>query len=103
LLFLGGALLLMVLGVLLMPLRGRWLARAFSDRLLALSERYQETVREAAGEQIEHGVRLRQDVAAPFTRLVGAQLDLQHELAGDLRKLDADLATLAGQVGALWK
>ncbi len=97
------AIALILTGLALMPLRGMLMARAFSGRLMALADRLQELVREAAAEQIEQGVRLRQDVAAPFTRLVSAQTELHSALARDLRALDGDLAALAGEVGGLWK
>jgi hypothetical protein len=97
------AIALILTGLALMPLRGMLMARAFSGRLMALADRLQELVRAAAAEQIEQGVRLRQDVAAPFTRLVSAQTELQSTLARDLRALDGDLAALAGEVGGLWK
>lgn len=94
-----GALTLMLVGLALMPLRGRMLARAYAERTLALSQRYQAVVREAAEEQIAYGVRLRQDMVAPFTRLVSAQVALLGERSRELRKLEDDLAALASEIG----
>lgn len=98
-----GALGLMLVGLALMPLRGNFLARAFSGRMQELSRRYQDTVREAAETQIAYGVRLRQDAVAPFTRLISAQVARQRDVAAELQTLEKDLAALAGEIGGFWE
>lgn len=98
-----GALGLMLIGVALMAFRGNQIARAFSRRMFELGQRYQAIVREAAAEQINAGVRMRQDVAAPFTRLIAAQTARQAELAGDLRRMEEEFAAFAGEIGGFWE
>ncbi len=98
-----GTLALMFLGVALMAFRGHLLARGYAARLFALSQRYQETIREAADEQIAYGVRLRGDVVAPFTRLISAQASLLAEVAGDLRAIEDELAAFASEIGGFWE
>ncbi len=103
LLLVMGALALMFLGVALMAFRGHQLARRFSERMVDLSRQYQAVLREAAEEQIAQGVKLRQDVAAPFTRLIDAQVTRQSELAADLRRLEGELSAIAGEIGGVWE
>jgi small GTP-binding protein len=98
-----GALALMFLGVGLMTFRGYRLARQFSDRIFELSQAYQDTLREAAEEQIKHGVQLRQEIAAPFVRLINAQVTRQTELSGDLQKLEHELSAIASEIGGFWE
>jgi len=98
-----GALALMFLGVALMAFRGHRLATQFSARMMDLSQQYQAILRGAAEEQIAQGVKLRQDVAAPFTRLIDAQVARQAELAADLRRLEGDLSAIAAEIGGVWE
>ena len=93
-----GALGLMLIGVAVVALRGNRIARTFSQRMFELTQRYQTTVKEATAEQINSGVRMRQDVAAPFTRLIAAQTSRQAELAGDLRRMEEEFAVFAGEI-----
>ena len=93
----------MFLGVGLMALRGNRLAHSYSQRMLDLSQRYQATLREAGAEQIKYGVQLRQDLVAPFTRLIAAQVAYQRDLAAELRTLEQDLAAFAGEIGGFWE
>jgi len=86
-----------------MALRGSRIAGAFSQRMFDLAQRYQTIVREAAAGQINSGVRMRQDVAAPFTRLIAAQTARQSELAGDLRRMEEEFAAFAGEIGGFWE
>lgn len=98
-----GTLALMFLGVGLMTLRGTLLARTYGRRMFDLSQGYQDTFRQAAGEQIEYGLRLRADMVAPFTRLIDAQTALQAEASSELRDVEDKLAAFAGEIGAFWQ
>lgn len=98
-----GALALILLGVALMAYRGFRLGRRFSDRVFELSQEYQSTLNDAALEQIDYGVGLREDVAAPFVRLIEAQTSRQDSLQSDLRKIEDELATIAGEIGGFWE
>ncbi len=98
-----GALALMFLGVALMAFRGYQIARQYAARIVDLSQEYQAAVQGAASEQMKYGVQLRQDVAAPFTRLISAQIERQAGLATDLRKLEDELSAFAGEIGGFWE
>ncbi|MFC1959093.1 dynamin family protein [Chloroflexota bacterium] len=96
-----GALALMFLGVAFFALRGHQLANQFTARMVEHSQDYQKNLREAAEDQITYGVGLRQDVVAPFTRLIKAQASLLADLAADLRQLEDEAAAFAGSIGGL--
>ncbi|MBN2472682.1 MAG: dynamin family protein [Anaerolineae bacterium] len=97
-----GALALILLGVALMAYRGFQLAKQFSARVFEHSQQYQALLREAAEEQIRYGVMLREDVAAPFVRLVDAQVTRHESLLADLREVEEELADIAGEIGGFW-
>ncbi|GAB4575450.1 MAG: dynamin family protein [Anaerolineae bacterium] len=98
-----GALSLILLGVALMAYRGHRLARQFADRMFEWSQAYQAALRDAAEKQIAYGVQLRQDVIAPFVRLIEAQVSRLDELSRELREIEDGLAQLAGEIGGVWK
>lgn len=96
-----GALALMFLGVALFAFRGHLLARRFTTRMVEHSQAYQQHLRGAAEDQITYGVGLRQDVVAPFTRLIKAQAALLSALTVELRGLEDELTVFAGTIGNL--
>lgn len=98
-----GALALILLGVALLAYRGFQLAKQFSARVFEHSQEYQAALRDAAEEQIRYGVTLRQDVAAPFVRLIDAQVTRHETLAADLRRVEEELAGIAGEIGGFWE
>jgi len=90
-----------LLGFLILPLRGRMLEHAYTNRMLKLQARYIETLTKAADEQIEYSMGLRRQVVQPLTRLVEAQTQIQTDQLNRLQKaqqemakIEADLATL---------
>lgn len=91
----------LVLGFLILPLRGRMLESSYTNRMLALQARYIEVLSKAADRQTEYSMNLRRQVVQPLTRLVEAQTQIQTEQLTKLQqaqqeitKIEADLAAL---------
>jgi len=78
-----------LLGLALVPLRGWFLRRNYERRLRQQRDEYMAILRKAAEEQIAHGVQLRRDATAPFTRMMDSQAErletLRLDLAGHQR------------------
>ena len=62
-----------LLGLALIPVRGWFLRRNFERRVRGFRDEYVGVLRRACDELVAHGVQLRRDATAPFTRLVVAQ------------------------------
>lgn len=73
-----------LLGLALVPLRGWFLRRNYERRLRKQRDEYLTILRKAAEEQIAHGVQLRRDATAPFTRMMGSQAERLETLRSDL-------------------
>lgn len=73
-----------LLGLALVPLRGWLLRRSFERRQRTLRDDYVQTLRRACDELIAHGVQLRRDATAPFTRLIATQTEAIDALRRDL-------------------
>lgn len=91
-------LVLMLLGLLALPLRGRALEAAHTRRLLTLQAQYVETVTKAADRQIAYSMQLRRDAIAPLTRLIEAQTQIQTD---QLKRLQAAEHEMVGIETAL--
>jgi small GTP-binding protein len=92
-----------ILGLALVPLRGWLLRKNYERRLRHCRDDYLEKLRRAAGELVAHGVQLRRDAVAPFTRLIVSQAELLESLRIDLAnhqqaltRIEGGLAELAG-------
>lgn len=103
LLVFGVGILFVVLGLALVPIRGWFLRKAYQNRLRESCTEYLDILRRATEELIAHGVQLRRDATAPFTRLIDSQAELVEDLRRDLEahqqalvRLQRDLAGLAG-------
>jgi small GTP-binding protein len=90
-----------LLGLAIMPLVGRVVETAHTNRLLKLQARYIEALSKAADKQVEYGMQLRRDAVSPLTRLVEAQTQIQREQLSKLQaaqqemvQIEADLAKL---------
>ncbi len=83
-----------VLALLYMPLRGRFLQTAFTNRILKLRGRYIEALSKAADKQIDYGMRLRQDAIQPLTRLITAQTQIQTEQLAKLQNADQEMVSI---------
>src|SRR5690606_32044153 len=75
---------LALLGLVLLPVRGRFVENAYTERMLALQKRYIDVLTDAANKQITYSMQLRRDAIAPLTRLVESQTEVQKE---QLKKL----------------
>ncbi|HEX3050109.1 MAG TPA: dynamin family protein [Aggregatilineaceae bacterium] len=93
----GVGFVLVMFGLGLVPLRGWFLSRAYERRLAHLRDKHLETLRHASEDAVTHGVQLRRDAVAPFTRMVEAQTELIGKLRGEL--VDQQQALLRIQSG----
>ncbi|NDJ75192.1 MAG: hypothetical protein GYB65_02945 [Chloroflexi bacterium] len=94
---------LIVFGLLLVPIRGWFLARAYERRLHRNRDEYLDILRRAAGELVGHGVQLRQDATAPFTRMIESQTELVQQLRTDLDQHQQALLRIQGGLASLQK
>lgn len=92
---------LALLGLLFMPLRGRLLESAYTNRMLKLQSRYIETLTNAADKQIEYGMRLRRDAILPLTRLIEAQTQIQSEQLSQLQAAQQEMVKIESDLTAL--
>lgn len=94
---------LILLGLLVMPLVGRLLETAHTNRILKLQARYIDTLTKAADKQVEYGMGLRRDVAAPLTRLVEAQTHIQTEQLNRLQAAQAEMGRIEAELAKFGK
>lgn len=92
-----------LLGFLLLPLRGRWLASVHASRLDSLQSRYVEVLTKAADKQVSYGMQLRQDAVSPLTRLVEAQTSISTEQLSSLQSAQQELVKIEGELNAMGK
>ncbi|MEO0562255.1 MAG: dynamin family protein [Chloroflexota bacterium] len=96
-----GILALMMLGLLFIPVRGRTLENSYSNRMLKLQNRYIEIVEKGAADQIAYGMKLREDVTMPLTRLIESQTESHaiqlarlQAIQQEMTKIEASLADM---------
>lgn len=82
-----------IIGLSMLPLRGWLLKGKYRGQMKTLHHRFHNILKRAAHDQIAYGTRLRQDVVAPFTRLVKTQIEQTDSLKNDL---DAHEQTIIG-------
>lgn len=92
-----------VFGLLFMPLRGRLLESAYTNRMLKLQARYSETLTKAADKQIEYGMRLRRDGILPLTRLIEAQTEIQTQQLSKLQSAQQEMTSIESALSTLGK
>ncbi len=90
-----------LLGLALVPLRGWILRQRFERRIRAHRDDYLEKLRRAAEQVVVHGVQLRRDATAPFTRLVVSQSELLGQLRRDLQDQQQALIRIQGGLADL--
>jgi predicted GTPase len=90
-----------VFGLALVPLQGWLLRRAYVRRLRRCRDDYLVILRRAAEELVAHGVQLRRDATAPFTRMVESQTELVGELRRDLDEHQQVLTRIQGGLASL--
>jgi uncharacterized protein HemX len=96
-------LVLALVGLGILPVRGWLLEQAYANRMKDLKARYTEILSRAAKEQINYGTQLRQDVTAPFTRLIKTQTEQVDELKRELQLHEQDIIGLQHSMSALLK
>jgi GTP-binding protein EngB required for normal cell division len=89
------------LGLLLLPLRGRMLAVAYANRVQKLQNRYLEVLGDAAAKQVDYGMSIRRDAAAPLTRLIEAQTELQTEQLSRLQATQQEMVKIEAELAAM--
>ncbi|MBZ0284112.1 MAG: dynamin family protein [Anaerolineae bacterium] len=92
-----------VLGLLYMPLRGRLLESAYTNRMLKLQSRYIEILTRAADKQVEYGLRLRRDATLPLMRLIEAQTQIQTEQLSKLQAIEQEMVSIESALTSLGK
>ena len=92
-----------VLGLVLIPVRGRMVESAYTNRMLALQKRYIDTLTEAANKQVAYSLQLRRDSIAPLTRLIEAQTTVQKEQLEKLQEAERELASIESALTSLGK
>lgn len=85
------------------PLRGRTIHTAFTNRLLKLQSRYTELLTKAADRQIDYGMQLRRDAIAPLTHLVESQASIQDEQLNRMQQAEQAIAKIEAELNALGK
>ncbi|MBN1202689.1 MAG: dynamin family protein [Anaerolineae bacterium] len=90
-----------LLGIALVPLRGWLLSKAYERRLQRCRDDYLTTLRRATGDLLAHGVQLRRDATAPFTRLIESQTELLDELRTDLQGHQQAFIRIQGGLASL--
>lgn len=83
-----------LLGLALIPLRGWFLRRNFERRVRRFRDEYVGALRRACDDLLAHGVQLRRDATAPFTRLVIAQTEALDALRRDLSEHQQSLVAI---------
>ncbi|NDJ86902.1 MAG: hypothetical protein GYB66_13555 [Chloroflexi bacterium] len=82
-----------IFGLGMLPLRGLWLKANYRNKMNSLQHRYTSILKRAGEDQIGYGNQLRQDVVAPFTRMISTQIEHTDELK---RQLDVHEQTIIG-------
>ena len=88
-------------GLVFLPIRGRMLENAYSERLLQLQARYIQTLNEAADKQIAYGMQLRREAIAPLTRLIEAQTEMHTDQLKRLQAAGQEISKIEGDLAAI--
>lgn len=92
-----------VLGLLYMPLRGRFVETAYTNRMLKLQGRYVEALSKAADKQMDYSMRARRDAIAPLTRLIEAQTQIQTEQLRSLQSAEQEMVGIESALTTMGK
>ena len=92
-----------LLGLVMLPVRGRFVESAYTQRMLALQKQYIDVLTDAANKQIAYGVQLRRDAIAPLTRLVESQTEVQRDQMKKLQAAELELASIETALTSLGK
>jgi predicted GTPase len=92
-----------LLGLAIMPLRGRMLANQRTARLATLQTRYIDALSKAAGKQVSYGMQLRRDAVSPLTRLIEAQVNIQTEQLNKLQSAEREMVGIESALTTMGK
>ena len=92
---------LTLFGLMLVPLRGWFLRKAYERRLYKARDEYMSILQRAAGEVVSHGIQLRRDATTPFTRMIESQAELLESLRTDLQDHQQALVRIQGGLAVL--
>lgn len=92
---------LTLFGLVLVPLRGWSLRKAYERRLYKARDEYMSILQRAAGEVVSHGIQLRRDATTPFTRMIESQAELLESLRTDLQDHQQALVRIQGGLAVL--
>ncbi|MCU0511130.1 MAG: dynamin family protein [Anaerolineae bacterium] len=92
-----------MLGFILLPLRGRIMANGYAARLAKVKADYIDLLTRAADRQIEYSMKLRRDAIAPLTRLVEAQVAIQDEQLNKLKTSETAITRIETDLNAFGK
>ncbi|MDX2160731.1 MAG: dynamin family protein [bacterium] len=92
-----------LLGLLVLPLRGRMLETQYANRLLGLQARYLEAFHKAADKQIAYGMSLRREAIAPLTRLIDAQTTIQTGQMSALQAAGQEITSIEAELTRMGK
>ncbi|NLF74224.1 MAG: hypothetical protein GX573_00895 [Chloroflexi bacterium] len=92
---------LTLFGLVLVPLRGWFLRKAYERRLYKARDEYMSILQRAAGEVVSHGIQLRRDATTPFTRMIESQAELLESLRTDLQDHQQALVRIQGGLAVL--
>jgi small GTP-binding protein len=96
-----GGLALLMFGVILLPLRGWILRRAYKKHMGDLKDRYLKILAEVLEEAVKYGGQLRQDTAGPYTRLIEAQTRTVDELKSSLATAEQGIQRILRGIATL--
>ena len=88
-------------GLVFLPVRGRMLENAFTERLLQLQARYIEALNTAADKQITYGMQLRHEAIAPLTRLIEAQAEIHEDQWKRLQAAGQEITRIEGELAGM--
>ncbi len=92
-----------VMGLLYMPLRGRFLETAYTSRMLKLQGRYIDALGKAADKQMDYSMRARRDAIAPLTRLIEAQTQIQTDQLRSLQSAEQEMVGIESALTTMGK
>jgi small GTP-binding protein len=92
-----------LLGLIMMPVRGRIMETTYTNQMLALQARYIQALTKAADKQVAYGTELRRDSIAPLTRLIEAQTQTQTEQMNQLQAAEQEMVGIEAALAALGK
>ncbi len=92
-----------IVGLSMLPVRGWMLKGKYRAQMKSLHHRFHATLGQAARDQIAYGSQLRQDVVAPFTRLIKTQIEQTNTQKNDLVVHEQTIIGLQQKLSGLMK